>query len=127
MSPIWATKETQGGTPEGEGAGGAFRQLLGLKGERQPISRWKHGFVLVVVTRFKSYQKQEIVPPGPGRTCSIKNIISSISITEVRMAAAIYYSLLCRSSSQSVFISRAIPCRIEKQQGPKGGERGIAV
>lgn len=36
VPPMWATtEETTGGTPEGEGAGGAFRQLLGLKGEQQ--------------------------------------------------------------------------------------------
>ena len=35
LAPLSAepTPETQGGTPEGEGTGGAFRQLLGLKGE----------------------------------------------------------------------------------------------
>eukprot|EP00904_Undaria_pinnatifida_P013173 jgi/Undpi1/8987/HiC_scaffold_26.g11448.m1 len=34
LAPLSAepTPETQGGTPEGEGTGGAFRQLLGLKG-----------------------------------------------------------------------------------------------
>lgn len=41
VSPIWATKETQGGTPEGEGAGGAFRQLLGLKGASTTENIWK--------------------------------------------------------------------------------------
>lgn len=39
MSPLAAkqTPETQGGTKEGEGAKGAFRQLVGLKGAKESV------------------------------------------------------------------------------------------